>query len=111
MRVRLEWILLLLLVASACTRDAKTDGKTTRAVDPMRGRRIYLANCTACHNADPSKDGSIGPAVKGSSQALLEAKVLYGKYPPGTIPKRKSIAMPNYSYLKSELPHLAAFLL
>lgn len=100
----------MLIVVTACTKETKTDAKIPRAVDPARGRRIYLASCTSCHNGDPSKDGSIGPAIQGSSQALLEAKVLYGKYPPGTIPKRKSISMPNYSYLKSEVPHLAAFL-
>lgn len=110
MRLRLGWILFLLIVVSACARETKTDTKTARAVDPARGRRIYLANCTACHNADPSADGTIGPAIKGSSQALLEAKVLDGKYPPGYVPRRKTISMPNYSYLKSEVPHLAAFL-
>lgn len=64
----------------------------------------------ACHNINPSKDGSIGPAIQGSSQTLLEAKVLAGKYPPGHSAKRKTLAMPLYSYLKADIRHLAAYL-
>ena len=41
---------------------------------------------------------------------LLEAKVLTGKYPPGHTPKQKTQAMPLYSYLKSEIRHLEAYL-
>ena len=33
--------------------------------DAERGRQIYLAQCTACHNRDPERDGPLGPAIKG----------------------------------------------
>lgn len=110
MRLKICLLFYLTFIVSACAKDTKPDAKTARAADPVRGRRIYLATCTTCHNADPSRDGSSGPPIKGSSQALLEAKVLYGKYPSGHIPKRKGISMSNYYYLKLEIPHLAAFL-
>jgi hypothetical protein len=63
-----------------------------------------------CHNSDPSKDGSVGPAIKGSSRDLIEARLLHATYPPGYNPKRNSRAMPSYPYLKSAIPDLAAFL-
>ena len=99
------------LILSACTKDSNLPTQTARAGDANRGRGIYLSNCAACHNSsDPSKDGPIGPAIKGSSQALLEARILTARYPPGYTPKRKTAAMPPQSYLKSAIPDLAAFL-
>lgn len=99
----------MFLILSACGKDSKSPIETVRPADPARGRRIYVANCTACHNSDPSKDGSIGPAIKGSSQALLEARLLRSSYPPGYTPKRKTKIMPSQPYLKSAIPDLAAF--
>ncbi len=75
-----------------------------------RGRRAYVANCTACHNPDPAKDGTLGPAVAGSSLALIEARVLRAEYPPGYTPKRPSALMPAQPYLKKDVPDLAAYL-
>jgi mono/diheme cytochrome c family protein len=74
------------------------------------GRRTYVANCTACHNPDPTKEGTLGPALAGSSLALVEARVLRAEYPPGYTPKRPSQLMPAQPYLKSEVPNLAAYL-
>jgi mono/diheme cytochrome c family protein len=74
------------------------------------GRRVYVANCTACHNPDPAKEGTLGPAVAGSSRALVEARVLRAEYPPGYTPKRPSQLMPAQPFLKSDLPNLAAYL-
>ena len=74
------------------------------------GRRAYVANCTACHNPDPTKEGTIGPAVAGSSLALVEARVLRAEYPPGHTPKRPSALMPAQPYLKKDVPDLAAYL-
>jgi mono/diheme cytochrome c family protein len=78
--------------------------------DPEKGRQVYLAQCTACHHPDPAKDGTMGPAVKGSSPALLEARVLRAAYPPGYRPKRDSKVMPPRPDLARSVPDLAAFL-
>jgi mono/diheme cytochrome c family protein len=71
---------------------------------------VFVANCVACHNNDPSKDGPIGPAIKGSSRELLEARVLRNGYPPNYKPKRATKVMPQFPFLKSEIPYLAAYL-
>ncbi len=75
-----------------------------------RGRRAYVANCIACHNADPTMEGTLGPAVAGSSLALVEARVMRAEYPPGYTPKRPSALMPAQPYLKKDVPDLAAYL-
>ena len=74
------------------------------------GRRAYVANCTACHNPDPAKEGTIGPVVAGSSLALVEARVMRAEYPPGYTPKRSSQLMPAQPFLKTEVSKLAAYL-
>jgi mono/diheme cytochrome c family protein len=75
-----------------------------------RGRQVYLAQCIACHNPDPSLAGPVGPPVKGSSRELLEAKNLKGKYPSGYAPKRPTTLMPAQPALEPEIPALAALL-
>lgn len=80
------------------------------AGDSDKGRQIYLGQCVACHNTDPAKDGTVGPAVKGSSRDLVEALVLNGTYPPGYKPKRDSKVMPPRPDLATSIPDLAAFL-
>lgn len=74
------------------------------------GRKAYVANCTVCHNQDPAKDGSVGPAIAGASQELIEARVLRAEYPPGYTPKRDSNLMPAQPFLKPDVPALAAYL-
>jgi mono/diheme cytochrome c family protein len=78
--------------------------------DAARGRQVWLAQCVACHNADPAKDGTIGPAVKGASAALLQARVLHATYPPGYTPKRDTRVMPARPDLAPAIPDLTAFL-
>lgn len=85
----------------ACAGDGSSAG---------RGRQVYRAQCLACHNSDPSKNGSLGPAVKGSSRELLEARILRGAYPPGYKPKRGTAIMQPMPQLASALDDLAAFL-
>ncbi len=75
-----------------------------------RGRAVFLANCVACHNNDPSRDGPIGPAIRGSSQELLTARVLSSKYPPNYRPKRSTNIMPQFPFLKDDIPNLVAYL-
>lgn len=109
-RLRLLSAICLAFFLNACTEKSETKTEAAKGADPARGRRVYLANCIACHAFDPAKDGSIGPAVHGASESLLQVKILTGRYPAGYTPKRKTQAMPLYSYLKSEIRHLAAFL-
>jgi mono/diheme cytochrome c family protein len=75
-----------------------------------RGRQVYVANCTSCHSTDPAQNGPLGPAVKGSSRELLEARVPRGVYPPGYTPKRPSAIMQPMPHLAGSLDDLAAYL-
>lgn len=75
-----------------------------------RGRAVYQANCTACHSADPARDGALGPAVAGSSRELLEARVVHGTYPPGYAPKRTTTLMVALPALASSVDDLAEYL-
>jgi mono/diheme cytochrome c family protein len=89
---------------------AGCSGQDALGPEAERGRQVYLANCTACHAPDPARDGALGPAVKGSSRELLEAKVLRGAYPPGHAPKRPSAVMQPMPQLAAEIDELAAYL-
>lgn len=75
-----------------------------------RGRTVYNSQCTACHNFDPAQPGAVGPEIKGSSRALVEAKVLKGTYPPGYKPKRPTSVMPPQPQVAGDVPALAAYL-
>lgn len=75
-----------------------------------KGRQVYQSNCTACHNMDPSQKGSLGPAVSGSSEALIEARVVHGNYPPGYTPKADTRLMVAMPYLAKDVKALTAYL-
>ena len=75
-----------------------------------RGRQVYLSQCIACHNPDPAQPGAVGPAVKGATKPLLEAKVVQGTYPPGYAPKRPTKVMPPQPGLTPEIGALAEYL-
>ncbi|MGN6731464.1 MAG: c-type cytochrome [Candidatus Binatia bacterium] len=95
------------LSLGACSKEAK---ESPKSADWQRGRAVYLANCVACHNNDPSKEGPIGPVIKGSSRELIEAQVLSTSYPLNYKPKRPTKVMPQFPFLKDEIPYLAAYL-
>jgi mono/diheme cytochrome c family protein len=95
---------------SACSKDSDPASQASKDPDWKRGRAVYIANCVACHNSDPSRDGPIGPALKGSDPELIETRVLTSKYPPNYKPKRSTQVMPQFPFLKSEIPYLAAYL-
>jgi mono/diheme cytochrome c family protein len=96
----------------SCT--SKSGDVAPAALDPKalakRGRAIYQSNCTACHNSNPHKVGSLGPDVYGSSKELLEARILKGAYPPGYTPKRETHVMAALPHLKGEIDALFAYL-
>lgn len=98
-----RWLMLLgvTLAVVACGQDRGP---------ASRGRQIYLAQCTACHNSDPARGGALGPSIKGSSRELLEARVLRGEYPPGYRPKRGTAIMKPMPQLAASIDDLAAFL-
>ena len=75
-----------------------------------RGRQVYLSQCIACHSPDPAQPGAVGPAVRGASKALLEAKVLHGTYPPGYAPKRPTKVMSPQPGIAAEIGALAEYL-
>ena len=89
---------------------AGCSGQSALSPEAERGRQVYLAQCTSCHSSDPAQNGPLGPAVKGSSRALLEARLLRGAYPPGYTPKRPSAVMQPMPHLAGSLDDLTAFL-
>ncbi len=93
----------------APTAPSSTGTRTTGA-SAEKGKQVWLGQCVACHNPDPSKDGPLGPAVKGSSRALLDARVVRGEYPPGYSPKRPTKVMPPRPDLAPSIPDLTAYL-
>ncbi len=92
------------------TPAAPAAGPAPSAGDPARGRQVWMANCVACHNPDPARDGTLGPAVKGASPALLEARLLRAEYPPGYKAKRETKVMPPRPDLAPAISDLAAYL-
>jgi mono/diheme cytochrome c family protein len=80
------------------------------AGDPAKGRQVYVAQCTACHNADPARIGPVGPPVRGVAPEVLATKVLRGTYPPGYTPQRDSRVMPPRPDLAPAIPDLLAYL-
>lgn len=112
MKKRAVFLAVVMVAAalSSCSNDAKEKTAARKDPDWERGRAVFVANCVACHNNDPSKDGPIGPAIKGSSKKLIEARVLSTTYPPGYKPKRPTKVMPKFPFLKDEIPYLAAYL-
>jgi mono/diheme cytochrome c family protein len=98
--------------ASSAPSDISRPAPSTAAVDgdPEKGRQVYLGQCTACHNTDPSRDGALGPAIKGAARELVEARVVHGTYPPGYTPKRPSKVMPARPDLAPSVGDLAAYL-
>ena len=99
-----------LLVTTVIGCSKENDQSPAKSPDWQRGRAVFLANCVACHNNDPSKDGPIGPAIAGSSKELIETRVLTTSYPPNYKPKRPTKIMPQFPFLKEEVPYLASYL-
>lgn len=106
----LSLALAFILVLGACSEDPTSSTGMSGDGDASRGKQVYLAQCTACHNSDPAKDGPLGPPVKGSSRELLEARLVQGTYPPGYTPKRNTSVMKPLPQLEASIPDLAAFL-
>ena len=100
------WI--LLLVGAFLIPATISDG----AGNAERGEQVYRANCFSCHGVDPAHDGPLGPAIQGSSEALLKIRLEKGgrHYPPGYKAKRETAVMPPMAHLVSQVEHLRAYL-
>jgi mono/diheme cytochrome c family protein len=105
--------LAIAVLCSGLSCSQGSEGEATAAAVPpavAEGKQLYQVNCTACHATDPNQNGALGPAIAGSPETLLEAKVLRNEYPPGYTPKRQSHAMVPLPQLKDKIPALAAYL-
>jgi mono/diheme cytochrome c family protein len=100
--------------AVACVVQLMTacDKKPAAGGDPevAAGRAIYMSHCIACHSTDPSRDGSLGPAIKGSALELVQARVLRGEYPPGYTPKRTTKIMVRLPLTEEDVARVHKFL-
>jgi Predicted membrane protein len=118
---RLFFALLLIALVSNCEKkilkqeEAEVDKNNqnnsvalTTNID--KGKMVYFANCVSCHNNNPKKPGSIGPAVYGVPIDVLTQKTLSGKYPENYRPKRTSKIMPLMPHLNMEISNLYAFI-
>jgi mono/diheme cytochrome c family protein len=91
------------LIIAACSKPRELS-----VVD--RGEVVYRTNCISCHDRDPNISGPPGPAIAGSSRALIEARVLHGTYPTGYVPQRKSHTMRALPWLDGHIDDLSAYL-
>jgi mono/diheme cytochrome c family protein len=97
---------LIAITVMACADESEESGDPAVA----RGEKIYRNICVACHNADPSVEGPLGPAIADASRELLEAKLLRGEYPAGYTPQRNTQQMTRFEYLEPNLDDIEAFL-
>lgn len=107
MRRRVAFVLACLLPLAACGDDPAPPGLSTLG---REGWRTYRLFCAACHALDPNQDVALGPAIAGSSRALVEARLLRGGYPDGYTPKRDTRIMPPHPHLARDIDALAAYL-
>ena len=105
--MRWSWCVAALAAASL---GCSEGGAPKLSEAAQRGTAVYMSVCIACHNVNPSLDGSLGPANAGASRELLEARVLHAAYPPGYQPKRTSKAMPAFPQLAGDIDALTAYL-
>lgn len=106
-------LLLALSAAIFTTACKKEEAANLSPAEQLKadGRKIYIANCIACHSADIDQDGTVGPALKSSTFEILKAKLLEGKYPDGYKGKRPiSGSMPKYAFTDDQIRALEAFL-
>jgi mono/diheme cytochrome c family protein len=81
----------------------------------QKGQRIYLTQCTSCHNRDPNKKGGVGPELIDTPLEVMQAKVVTGRYPEklpaGFTPKRTTKAMKAFPALKNDVSAIYAYII
>ena len=65
-----------------------------------RGEIMYKTRCTTCHNADPSKPGTVGPALRGVPEELIKERLSKGKSPMPAFPNLLWLTPSFYEYLR-----------
>jgi mono/diheme cytochrome c family protein len=93
--------ILILLFTLVCF-DSDAGGYPTNEVQNLEGKRLYVLNCVRCHNADPTKAGTIGPELYTTPDTVFATKVPEGKYPSGYTPKRRTKIMPKFPHLTNK---------
>jgi len=119
-QLTLVFCLGFLMLFNACKGGSPNDplfaGKSQTEIEVIqRGRAVYLSQCSACHNADPSKMGVLAPEIHDSSMELLSARVIRGEYPVGYQSKmlkrgQTPTVMPAMPFLQADIPAIFAFL-
>lgn len=99
---------IILAGLAACAKPVSAP--STESPQGARGRKVFVVNCSSCHNINPKLDGSLGPAIAGAPRALVEARVLHQAYPPGYQPKRTTHLMRPLPWLAPEIGDLTAYL-
>lgn len=96
----------------SCQKEFHYESRANLILTPQeeKGKLIYHTHCILCHNPDPRIEGTIGPALYGSSLELLEARVLTRGYPEGYRPKKDSEIMPDFPELKENITEIKAYL-
>lgn len=95
---------LVLEAVSACNRKEPANPVVAK------GQARYGVYCGSCHSIDPARDGTLGPAIKGSSLELLKARVIHGTYPPGYTPKRETRIMQRLPLTETDVEAIHAYL-
>jgi len=96
--------------AASSATEGGVSGAPVAPADAVRGQRVYQTRCASCHGPDPSRDGPVGPSVKGAGRDLLMARVLFAAYPKGYAPKRRTWIMPAQPDLGPWMADLVAYL-
>ena len=73
-------------------------------------KSIFINKCAKCHNINPTKPGSIGPDIAGSSLELVTLKTQKREYPKNYKPKRKTKIMPIVKLTIKEIQQIHNYL-
>lgn len=82
---------------------------TSKSATP-NGKALYTSKCIKCHNANPTKPGSVGPDIADASLELITVRTQKRGYPTGYTPKRKTKIMPIIKLTEAELKALHSYI-
>lgn len=98
----------MLLFFAGCTKSIEPE----RVMTPLekQGQLVYVTNCLSCHNSDPTKPGSLGPDIAGTSIEILTIKIKGLPFPSTYVPKRTTHMMPALPFVEKDIPAIHAYL-